>query len=375
MVTTSFFWMIALAPALVFPYLLFAYARRFGQRKELIRSLLTNSNAIADYSRAFRASGDLHSTEWKRRLDLDIESYLYPTALCFLISLAGSIAILSAGTSNALGLETTLSTFVSHTPPAALAGFAGAYVWSLYDFSDRFRILNLPTNALHSMWFRMVLSPIAATLAQVVLNDSAAPLVGFAIGMLPVATVINWVQDNARQRLGAAAGTIVPPMWEQIQGMTPDIVARLEEAGVTSAAHLANQDPVGLLRRTNIEWRNVLDMMDQAFLLMYVSPNLAKLRGMGIRGAIEASILYKYLIAEKDAPGHAHATLEAMAEALGSKPPVIENLLRNLSEDPQVALVSALWYDRAAAPSPSDQDLNPEDVKKDLSPEDLKKDQ
>ena len=50
-----------------------------------------------------------------------------------------------------------------------------------------------------------------------------------------------------------------------------------------------------MLRRTNLEWRNVLDMMDQAFLLIYVGPPIAKLRAMGICGAIEAAVLYQRL--------------------------------------------------------------------------------
>ncbi|HEY1304777.1 MAG TPA: hypothetical protein VGF24_14540 [Vicinamibacterales bacterium] len=356
------FWLLTLVPASLFALLLYAYTRRFSHRKELIRSLLTNSNAIGKYSVAFRASVDMRSEEWRRRLDLDIEAYLYPIALSTVLTFGAMVVLISKYSQNALGLPQPLLLFVQQTPTAALAGFAGAYLWSLYDFTDRFRILNLPINALHGMWFRMALTPIVACFAQALIKDTFVPMLGFGIGMLPVATVMSWVQDTARQRINVNAGKEVEPLWEHIQGLTPDIIARLIEASVTSAAHLANQDPVSLLRRTNIEWRNVLDMMDQAILLTYVGPALEKLRPMGIRGAIEAAILYGRF---KTSAGDTEAlqSIEAFAGAIGVKPDVARNLLHNLFEDPQVDLIWSLWFDRAAVPSPKDQEVNPEQVK------------
>jgi hypothetical protein len=63
------------------------------------------------------------------------------------------VVAVSSSSNNALALPAALFEFIKQTPAAASAGFAGAYLWSLYDFTDRFRILNLPTNALHAMWF------------------------------------------------------------------------------------------------------------------------------------------------------------------------------------------------------------------------------
>jgi hypothetical protein len=209
----------------------------------------------------------------------------------------------------------------------------------------------------------MTLTPIVACFAQAIVKDTFVPMLGFAIGMLPVATVMGWVQDTARQRLNVNAAKEVEPLWEYIQGLTPDIISRLVEAGVTSATHLANQDPVSLLRRTNIEWRNVLDMMDQAILLTYVGPALEKLRPLGIRGAIEAAILYERHML----PTPTAETLEAISafvSLLGQKPEVSLNLLHNLYEDPQVGLIWSLWYDRAAVPTPADQQVNPEEIKR-----------
>jgi len=353
-------WVLALIPASMFPLLLWAYTRRFTHRKELIRSLLANSAVIEEYSVTYRTSANLESEEWRRRLDLDVESYVYPIAICVVLTVVALVAIVAASSNNALGLPDAVYQYVRLTPPGAMAGFAGAYVWALYDFTDRFRILNLPANALHGMWFRMVLTAIVGCFAQAFLKDTFVPMVAFGIGMLPVATVLAWVQDTTRQRLNVNAGKDVPPLWEFIQGLTPDIVARLEEAGVTSAAHLANQDPVSLLRRTNIEWRNVLDMMDQAILLTYVGPAIDKLRPIGVRGAIEAAILYGRLSAAKPSI-EAQATADAFAAAVEASPLVALNLLHNLFENPQDSLIWSLWYDRA--PSPTTQDVNPEEVK------------
>src|SRR5262249_8563603 len=138
-----------------------------------------------------------------------------------------------------------------------------------------------------------------------------------------------------------------PPLWELIQGLTPDVIARLNEVGISNVEQLANEDPISLLQRTNLEWRTVLDMMDQAYLATYVEQKIAKLRAKGIRGSIEAAILWGRLqSADQNVQSSAKALIQALVTDLDTSESAVMNLLQNLWEDPQVDLIWSLWFDR-----------------------------
>ena len=67
------------------------------------------------------------------------------------------------------------------------------------------------------------------------------------------------------------------------------MIDRLNEAGISNVQQLAFTDPLRLLVRTNLDWKVILDLVDQAFLALYVGAKIVELRSLGIRGAVELS--------------------------------------------------------------------------------------
>jgi hypothetical protein len=156
-----------------------------------------------------------------------------------------------------------------------------------------------------------------------------------------------WVREKAAATLSLTPQQAAPPRWHLVDGMTADMIRRMDEAGVTSVVHLGNQDPMNLLQRTNVEWRNILDMMDQAYLAGYTGENITKLRPRGIRGSIEMAILHVRLSsADAAIRAEAEALVTPLAADLGTDAASVRNLARNLYEDPQVDLIWTLWYER-----------------------------
>lgn len=341
---TVTFWLLAIMPGLLHPAVLYVYFQRFGARKTVLLSLIDRKRTGA---------GRLTSTrdqmvEWRQRLDLDLLAYMLPAAMCSLLSAGAGIVILSLhDPGNQLHLSTGVKNLMASAQPSVVAGFAGAFVWGMYDFVDRFRILNLSPAALQMTWFRLLLGPVLGYYIQFVVKDTLGPFLAFAVATLPVPDVAEWVRDKARSTLSMTASQAAAPRWELLQGLTPDMVPRLIEADVSSVAHLANQDPINLLRRTNVEWRNVLDMMDQAYLCTYVDDKLPRLRSRGIRGAIEMAILHGRLQSDDlNARKESEDLVKALMADLGTDEASVRNLARNLYEDPQVDLVWTLWYER-----------------------------
>ncbi|HLK67819.1 MAG TPA: hypothetical protein VKU19_30515 [Bryobacteraceae bacterium] len=344
---TAIFWALAILPGLLHPFLLLIYFIRFRERKTLIDLLLNRSTRSTGGPR--QSERARRKEEWQGRIDLDLPTYLLPTVIASLISIAAAVVMVSLhDPTNQLRLSGPLLAYTKLATPAAVAGFAGAYVWGLSDFVDRFRILSLPASSLHMIWFRMLLGPVLGGYAQQLIAKDFAPVLVFALASIPVPALLKWMQDIATQRFAIGApGAAVPPQWELVQGLTPDIVARLNEAGVTSTAHLGNQDPVSLLRKTNIEWRNILDMMDQAYLASYVGTNIDKLRARGIRGAIEMAIIWQRLTStDTVVRDDADSLIKSIAVDLGKEESGVRNLIQNLWEDPQVERIWSMWYDR-----------------------------
>jgi len=293
---------------------------------------------------------DMLRQEWKNKLVLDLPGYLYRTAIASVLTASGTLFVLARFDSAQSPLPSALVRIAGMAPPAAVAGFVGAYLWSLYDLVDRFRVLNLPVGAVHVVWFRLLLGPLLGTYAQQlgIFGTNFAPIAIFMIMAFPVADITKWLRDLASQRfsIGGPPPT-APPLWELIQGLTPDVISRLNEVGISNVAHLANQDPVNLLSRTNLEWRNVLDMMDQAYLVTYVEKNIEKLRIKGIRGSIEGAILWARLHSnDPTTKTDAAALIQSLAIDIGITENGVKNLLQNLWEDPQVDLIWSLWFDR-----------------------------
>jgi hypothetical protein len=342
---TLVFWTMAIIPGLLHPFLFCIYYIQFGKRKELVARLLERSARRSD-SVVRQRAGLRQKQEWQGRLDLALASYIFPILIASVISIAATVVMLSLNVqTNVLRLSPLLWEYTRIATPAAVAGFAGAYIWGLYDIVDRFRTLSLLPAALHMIWFRLLLGPVMGAYAQQLLAKDFAPVMAFALASIPVPSLLKWMQDTAAQRFAiGGAAQVVSPKWELVQGLTPDIISRLNEAGVSSIAHLGNQDPVRLLRLTNIDWRNILDMMDQAYLATYIDDGINKLRARGIRGAIEMAVLWDRLHdADAVTSAGALAVIQAIGTDLGKEETGVTNLVENLSEDPQVQRVWSLW--------------------------------
>src|SRR5262245_7252991 len=323
------------------------FFKRFSRRKDLIVSLLNRAHSKGGL-RAIRPETKQQLARWEKELDLDFRSYVFPTAIASVFAAVG-IPIIVAKYFPELFAASPQIDVLDKIPPAAVAGFMGGYIWNLYDLVDRFRILNLPVSSLHLVWFRLLLGPALGICGQS-LGILGHPVVVFMVMAFPVAALTKWVQDQAAKRAGIAAGLAADPMWELIQGDTPDIVIRISEAGVANVAHLANEDPVNLLRRTNLEWRIVLDMMDQAYLSIYIGENIKKTRPKGIRGAIEGAVLWgRFVRGDPETRADAEALMKSLTKDLGIELADVKNLLRNLWEDPQVDLIWSLWFERDEA--------------------------
>jgi len=335
-------WLLACFPGAIYPILAWGYLR--GTQERRARAVALAQRAEKSYQRNYLGTGageTLDQVAALKRLP-----YAYPLVLTFLVATGfAAVSLVRAGID--LGLYEKWVDLIKKVSINAIAGFWGAFLWGTYDSLSRFRSRSWTPNAIHFTWLRLLVGPALGTLAALPFAASYSPLVAFALGSFPTDALRRWAQSLAADKLKFAADMQMPirPPWSTIQGLTTEIVERLAEADISSPCHLACAEPVGLHSKTNIEWRTILDMIDQALLAVYLEEKAANLRPLGVRGAIEVAVLWPRLSAGGPVNVQALQTVEAMraALALDSPAPVL-NLIQNLYEDAQVNLIWELWF-------------------------------
>lgn len=364
----TLFWIVCLAAGGVHPLLVFSYIRLLKKRKDSIETLYDQVRGQRTGQTQGRSLGGvLREVAKNESTGL---GYVIPCVICSALSIAGAIVITQlSGVADPFGFPASFAEFLKKANHTAVLGFAGAFLASVYGIVDRFRSLTLSPFLLHLAWFRLAFGAVLGAVITDFVTAGLAAAGALAMGFLPIRELLESLRNVARRAFGSDKTNPVPEeaSWSLIQGATPDIVERLDEADVTSIASLASQNPLALMKRTNIHWRALLDLMDQAILVTYVADKISSLRGIGVRGAIEAGILHRR-IALTPPDAHAAETLRKMADVLGNGLDSAHNLVRNLSEDAQVNLLHELWFEEDAdQPQRAAGELSEEEIRRQLA--------
>lgn len=348
----TFSWFVATLPGLLYVGLYTSYRQMLRQRRDEIEQLIGRGTTLRQQYHAIYGAPTGKLDEAVHVLvysSFGWRAFALPLVIVSFLSLTGSVVgLVRLGFPS--GLPESLITLLMKTPTPLLIGFGGAYTWSVYDMLERYRRADFSPFSLNNVWFRLLLAPPIAALAGVALAQPFDVLAAFGIGAFPAKTLEEFVQGRARKQLGfdAAVKAAGPENLGALQGLTADLIDRFDEESISSTQHLAYTDPIKLLLRTNVEWKIILDMMDQALLYNYVGEKLNALRLLGIRGAIEAVEFFDRL---KRAQGESLAELERVLDVIATRLEIdragVLNLLQTISDDGQVEFIQALWGESA----------------------------
>ena len=168
-------------------------------------------------------------------------------------------------------------------------------------------------------------------------------LAAFAVGVFPLGDLWAWLRtrvDIAPRQDPVGGSTL-----RLIQGLeTEDSRERLADEGISSVQHLAYADPVGLLFRTNLEWNVILDLIDQAILVLYLGDRVERLRPLASRCAVEFATIDNRL--HSDDPKEvalAETLVKSVAARLDLPEEAVRNLAFQLNNDPVVEFIWDHW--------------------------------
>jgi hypothetical protein len=344
-------WVIAVLPGCVYFLIWIGYYRILKQKRREIESVMLGAERLALYMKAIHGlKGD--TSDPKATVDKLFSvyhgktCYVVPMIINSILTVSAAIVALTRAGIHIAGVPTGLEGKIQELPPVVIAACAGAFAWGLYDILSKYQAASLSPIALHFVWWRLLVAPVLGYLVSLAFDDALRPLIGFVVGAFPARTLLDYARGVAKKtiNLDTASHPVQEPTLDKIQGMTADMIETLDGEGITSTAHLAQADPIKLLLRTSIEWKLILDIIDQAILFNYVEDKIAQLRSIGVRGAIEFA--YVGVALEDKNAGRkkwAEKTVESVASTLGKDEQAVRHFMRVLNEDTVVEFIWDLW--------------------------------
>ncbi len=275
------------------------------------------------------------------------KDYIFPVVLnASVVSCVTAALMLKVSDHITLG-SSPLSLFTK-LPYSAAAGFIGAYIFSHYDMIRRFSTMDLTSTIIYRLWLRLLVGGMLGYLVGFFLQPQFQMITAFCLGAFPVNKLRDLMKQMVQKKMGVSPETAMAekPNLYKLQGLTEEMIDRLEEEGIRTTQHLAFANPVLLLLKTNLQWTVILDMIGQAILYIFIGDKIEEHRPLGIRSAIDFAkvhCLMSDLDENKREVGGQLADL--IGAKLGQDRIGTYNLIQSVSENPQVRFICELWQE------------------------------
>jgi hypothetical protein len=378
-VLSLFNWVICLSVAVPLPAIVISYTRLLTHKLDQIERLLVGPRATK-FSQAFgynlrevvddastestkkpsprrwrilanrngrneRRSGERRNVEFQNTFRAYYNWYSYALGLAFIaiVAVGFAVAALAKLGLTFYPLPAGVQNHLAETAPRVLAAAAGAYLFGAYDAVRRYRTVDLYPSVLHYLWVRMLVAAFVGYVVGAPFKEPADVLAAFAVGVFPLGDLWAWLRT--RVDIGARREPQEGPTLRLVQGLeSEESRTRLYDEGISSLQHLAYADPVGLLFRTNLEWNVILDLIDQAILVLYVGESVDKLRPPALRSAVEfATIDNRLHGGDPEEAALAREIVTTTAQRLGMTESEVRNIAFQLNNDPVVEFIWDHW--------------------------------
>ncbi|HEY8153696.1 MAG TPA: hypothetical protein VII72_06160 [Myxococcota bacterium] len=256
--------------------------------------------------------------------------------------------------------STPIGTALARIEPVFPMALWGAYVWSLYEILSRRKSGDLTPVELWEIASRYVTAiPVGYAFSLLIDLSSAQPLAAFAVSAFPLRDIRQFFRAYSLSKLDRKSETASSAdsrgyLSDTLCGVGNATIARLEELNIESYMDLAYADPVKLMIKTGAPIELVLAWIDQAMLSVYAAPHKAALASYGMPCALDMCEFYARhcwdVVGGTSKPWEINAAVLALAHKL-EIPAVIlvEQILRNVFEDPHTQFLVRVWHGPATS--------------------------
>lgn len=333
-------WILCILPALVYPIMYIGYRTVLGQKRRQVE-IVFNSNSVKQTIIGLKSGINYKDfvfryTSW--------EIFIIPIILCVILTFVVCLYFFSS-----VNLVQIFE-FKSNKTQSVFAGFAGAYLWSLYDLLRRYNQIDFTSGTFYNVLISLLLGVIIGYVFSLVMVHPGDVFVAFSIGAFPLEIVRSYLISEGSKRLNhVTISDNVKADTESLcflQGATKDVILRLKEEGVTSAQHLAFSNPLKVFFRTNLDLAVILDLIDQSILYIYIEERIIKARSTGIRSATAIGEIFDLLYSsEKESVDRGNQLVRELSRNLDVSEVFIRELVDVIGSDEQVHLIGDLLYE------------------------------
>lgn len=374
------FFLLSLVPSLVFVVLLFSYCSVFKRRRDKLASWYKNPS-VAKYLAAHdtramssdnRQSKRETAKKYNEMIGFSLWSIFYAGLVTFIVVWLVTCAFMvKYGICNNYAFDILNNYFTYSMYDLAQKAnksinfsvyFAalGAYLWGVFEFLTRYRRRDWTPVIQHQMWLRILIAMSFSYFIQSTNETKFDCVVAFGLGTFPLEQLRKFIQNYVNDKLTIQGAVIEleKPQWELIQGMSAAVIERLTDVDIDNPTQLAYCNPMELHLKSNIDWKVLLDFMDQAILISYCGDKTKNLRPMGIRGSVEMAVHFYRFYDNTDVNANnnnliptvgrhkpilprtpAPNIIDSISKGLGTINEVTLNLMNNIYEDNQVNLI------------------------------------
>ena len=283
------------------------YHRRLGTRRKLLLETILSMRLDDAYMRM--RHGQQH-TEWRSLRDeklrmkkfeenyfnadfgagTAVQDYALPVLLFTILTLLGWLFVFHRLAPGMSPIQVPPPVF----PDAWAFGFVGAYLACLLTLFDGFRQYDLDPGVYYAASYRLMFNSLAAYLVSLVVKESVfTSLIAFGVGLFPLQQAWNFITEKTTKALGATPSSEQPgEELAKIQGLADEHNRqKLLDIGIHTIQGLSTADPLLIFFQTTMSLRTVVDLIDKAYLYMYIGEKVGEMRKHGINGVIEMMAL------------------------------------------------------------------------------------
>jgi hypothetical protein len=237
------------------------------------------------------------------------------------------------------------------TKEAAFA-ITGAFVWSLYELSQRARRRELTPDELFDVSIRYLFALPIGHLGALLSMDTVDYAFAFVATSLPIRDIQRFARKRALEKMNVQESKAEPTragyLAEVVDGLSPDTVARLEEIDIVSFTDLAYADPIRIMVKAGFSPRHIIQWMDHAMLAIYALGYKRKLAENGICCALDAKEFYEaHFEKHADCP-----SIRALEKRMDVPAATLCEIFGRVAIDPQVQFLDRMWYTGYAGKRP-----------------------
>ena len=277
---------------------------------------------------------------------LNYRSFLLPVYALAFVSYIGFYVLFA--TAHPLFTFGELDELILEIPKAFIYGFSGGVLYALYSILNRYRSTDIPPALVFQLGYQIMLATIAAYFISTISPDYMDAFLAFAVGFIPYVELTEWIRAGAKNRLGTTLKFADEVSQEKalssidaFPGMSRRDAERLKEENIFTIQNLAFTNPVTLYLSTSFKMSRIIDWVNQAYLMVFLSPDqIKKLSHMGIRGAIGMQIKYQQTYGSEE---HRNKLIKTICDAIGQDTNEVESLLERIENDIRVDFLTMMY--------------------------------